>query len=41
MTAATTTENQISLDYESLRARLWEFEDIMRKQQEPEAEEGE
>lgn len=47
--AATTTENQISLDYKNLRARLCEFEDIMGKrleedelkEEEPEPEEEE
>ena len=28
------SNNQPSLDYENLRARLWEFEDIMGKQPE-------
>ena len=39
--AATTIENQNSLDYKNLRARLCEFEDIMGKKPEPESEEGE
>lgn len=41
MTAATTIENQSSLDYKGIRARLWEFIDLMEAQQKTEAEEGE
>lgn len=41
MMASTTIENKPSLDYKNLRDRLWEFEDIMGKKTETEAEEGE
>lgn len=41
MMAATTLENQISLDYEGIRARLWEFIDLMEAQQKTESAEGE
>jgi len=38
MMAATTIENQIYLDYEGIRARLWEFIDLMEAQQKTESE---
>jgi len=41
MMAATTMENQISLDYEGIRARLWEFIDLIEAQQKKESAEGE
>ncbi len=41
MMTATIVDKQSSLDYKNLKARLWEFKDIMGKKPETEAEEGE
>lgn len=41
MMAATTADNHPSLDYEGIRARLWEFINLMEAKQKTESVEGE